>query len=44
MKMSGMIIAINENINAAIMSNSDYFVEADLFDIVPAITEELKQH
>ncbi|MBF0574248.1 MAG: electron transfer flavoprotein subunit alpha/FixB family protein [Desulfamplus sp.] len=41
MKMSGMIIAINENINAAIMSNCDYFVEADLFDIVPAITEEL---
>ncbi|MBF0230858.1 MAG: electron transfer flavoprotein subunit alpha/FixB family protein [Desulfamplus sp.] len=42
MKMSGMIIAINENINAAIMSNCDYFVEADLFDIVPAITEALK--
>ncbi|MBF0233750.1 MAG: electron transfer flavoprotein subunit alpha/FixB family protein, partial [Desulfamplus sp.] len=43
MKMSGTIIAINENINAAIMSNCDYFVEADLFEVVPELTEELKK-
>ncbi|MBF0375996.1 MAG: electron transfer flavoprotein subunit alpha/FixB family protein [Desulfamplus sp.] len=43
MKMSKIIIAINENINAAIMSNCNYFVEADLFEIVPAITKELKR-
>ncbi|MBF0388526.1 MAG: electron transfer flavoprotein subunit alpha/FixB family protein [Desulfamplus sp.] len=43
MKMSGMIIAINENINAAIMSNCDYFVEADLFEIVPQLTKELQK-
>lgn len=43
MKMSGMIIAVNENINAAIMANCDYFVEADLFEIVPALTQELKR-
>ncbi|MBF0469071.1 MAG: electron transfer flavoprotein subunit alpha/FixB family protein, partial [Desulfamplus sp.] len=43
MKMSGTIIAINENINAAIMSNCDYFVEADLFEVVPALTEELQK-
>lgn len=43
MKMSGVVIAVNENINAAIMSNCDYFVVADLFEIVPALTEELKR-
>jgi len=44
MKMSGVIISINENPNAAIMSNCDYFVEADLFTILPALTKELKKY
>ncbi|MBF0411373.1 MAG: hypothetical protein HQK70_01515 [Desulfamplus sp.] len=42
MKTSKMIIAINESPNAAIMSNCDYFVEADLFKILPELIKELK--
>ncbi|MBF0202603.1 MAG: electron transfer flavoprotein subunit alpha/FixB family protein [Desulfamplus sp.] len=43
MKMSKMIIAINDNPNAAIMSNCDYFIEGDLFEIIPALTRALKK-
>ncbi len=43
MKSSELIIAINENRNAAIMSNCDYFVEADLFKIVPELIKELRK-
>lgn len=43
MKMSGMIIAVNTNPNAAIMANCDYFIEGDLFDVIPALNEALKQ-
>ncbi|WP_080800206.1 electron transfer flavoprotein subunit alpha/FixB family protein [Desulfamplus magnetovallimortis] len=43
MKMSGMIIAINNNPNAAIMANCDYFIEGDLFDVIPALTEALSK-
>ncbi len=42
MKMSKMIIAINENPNAAIMSSCDYHVESDVFEILPALIEELQ--
>ncbi len=42
MKMSGMIIAVNTNPNAAIMSNCDYFIEGDLFEVIPALTEALR--
>jgi len=42
MKTAGMIIAINKDPHAAIMSKCDYAVCADLFDIVPALTEKLK--
>jgi electron transfer flavoprotein alpha subunit len=41
MKSAGLIIAINTDPNAAIMSNCDYAVEADLFDILPELTRQL---
>ena len=43
MKTAGMIIAINKDPQAAIMSKCDYAVCADLFDIVPDLTEKLKE-
>ena len=43
MKTSGLIIAVNTDPNAAIMSKCDYFAVADLFDIVPELTRRLKQ-
>jgi electron transfer flavoprotein alpha subunit len=42
MKTAAMIIAVNKDPGAAIMKNCDYFVVADLFDIVPALTARLK--
>lgn len=41
MKTSAMIIAVNKDREAAIMKNCDYFVAADLFEIVPALTAQL---
>jgi electron transfer flavoprotein alpha subunit len=41
MKMSGMIIAINTNPEAAMVSNCDYFIQGDLFEIVPLLTQFL---
>jgi electron transfer flavoprotein alpha subunit len=42
MKTSRMIIAINTDREAAIVRRCDYFAVADLFDIVPLLTAELK--
>ena len=42
MKTSGMVIAINTDENAAIMSNADYVVKGDLFNIIPEITKLLE--
>ena len=42
MKTAAMIIAINKDADAAIMKKCDYFVAADLFDILPALTARLK--
>jgi electron transfer flavoprotein alpha subunit len=42
MKTAAMIIAINKDDGAAIMKRCDYFVAADLFDILPALTARLK--
>jgi electron transfer flavoprotein alpha subunit len=42
MKTAGMIIAINKDPEAAIVKKSDYFVIADLFEIVPVLTRHLK--
>jgi electron transfer flavoprotein alpha subunit len=41
MKTSGIIIAVNQDPNAAIMSKCDYAVSADLFEIIPALTRKL---
>jgi electron transfer flavoprotein alpha subunit len=42
MKTSAMIIAINKDPEAAIMKRCDYFVAADLFEIIPALSARLK--
>ncbi|MBC8440616.1 MAG: electron transfer flavoprotein subunit alpha/FixB family protein [Deltaproteobacteria bacterium] len=41
MKTSGMIIAINTDENAAILSNCDYYVKADALEIIPTLTKIL---
>lgn len=41
MKTSGMVIAVNTDKNAAIMSNSDYYVVADALEIIPELTKLL---
>lgn len=41
MKTAGMIIAINKDLEAAIVQKCDYFVVADLFEIVPVLTRKL---
>ncbi|MFO7753172.1 MAG: electron transfer flavoprotein subunit alpha/FixB family protein [Desulfobacteraceae bacterium] len=43
MKTSGIIIAINEDENAPIFKNCDYYVVGDLFEIVEHLTEKLKR-
>ncbi len=43
MKMSGMIIAVNTDPEAAITSNCDYFIQGDLFEVIPLLTGELKK-
>jgi len=42
MKTSGIIIAVNTDPQAAIMTKCDYAVCADLFDIIPALIEKLR--
>ncbi len=44
MKTAAMIIAINRDAEAAIMKRCDYFVVADLFEIIPALTARLKAY
>ena len=41
MKTSGMVIAINTDENAAIVSNCDYFAVADVLEIIPKLTKIL---
>ncbi|NNL78079.1 MAG: electron transfer flavoprotein subunit alpha/FixB family protein [Desulfobacterales bacterium] len=43
MKTAGLIIAINKDLDAAITKRCDYFAAADLFEIVPLLTGQLKQ-
>ena len=41
MKTSGMVIAINTDENAAILSNCDYFAKADALEVIPKLTKIL---
>ena len=41
MKTAGMVIAVNTDKNAAIMSNCDYYVVADTLEIIPELTKQL---
>jgi electron transfer flavoprotein alpha subunit len=43
MKGSGAILAINKDSEAPIFELADYVVVASLFDVVPALTEEIKK-
>jgi len=43
MKDAGTIIAINTDPNAPIFEVADYGIAADLFDVVPALTERIKE-
>ena len=43
MKTSGMIIAINSDENAAILSNCDYYAVGDLFEILPELVKTLSE-
>ncbi|WP_410767069.1 electron transfer flavoprotein subunit alpha/FixB family protein [Haloferax sp. DFSO60] len=43
MDESDTIIAINTDPNARIRDFSDYFIEGDLFEVLPQLTEALKQ-
>ena len=42
MKTSGLIVAINTDSEANIAQNCDYYMGADLFEIIPLLTGELK--
>ncbi|MGD8992802.1 MAG: electron transfer flavoprotein subunit alpha/FixB family protein [Desulfobacterales bacterium] len=43
MKTSGLIIGINTDPEASITKNCDYYIAADLFEIVPILTRQLKR-
>lgn len=42
MKTSGLIIAVNTDSEASIARNCDYYIAADLFEIIPLLTQALK--
>lgn len=42
-KRAGMVVAINKDRSAPIFRRADYCVVADLFDVVPALTERLSR-
>jgi electron transfer flavoprotein alpha subunit len=42
MKTSGLIVAINTDPQASIVKNCDYYIVADLFEIVPLLAGKIK--
>jgi len=42
MKTAGMVIAVNTDEQAAIMSNCDYFAVADALEVIPELTRQLE--
>lgn len=43
MKTSGLIVAINTDPQASIVKNCDYYIVADLFDVIPVLTQQLAE-
>ncbi|MDZ7665604.1 MAG: hypothetical protein U5K27_09815 [Desulfotignum sp.] len=41
MKTAKMIIAVNKDENAAVMAHCDYYVQGDLFEILPELMKQL---
>jgi electron transfer flavoprotein alpha subunit len=41
MKTSGLIVAINTDPEANIVKNCDYYIVADLFEVIPLLTSQL---
>ena len=41
MKTSALIVAINTDPEASIVKNCDYYIVADLFEIIPLLTRQM---